>query len=136
VPYSFEGSDRVHKILADLSVDRRLFSPVFGGTEFNNSGSPQLLHTAGTELFTQSNVVPQYGFIGAAFFGSLFLIFAVFIILLFIFSSKTRWSDLRGPGSQYECGADQTTVRVSPAVAVAFFRLLVVFLIFELEIFV
>lgn len=54
-------------------------------------------------------------------------------MLLVVFSSKFRWLDLRESASQYECGAEQIHLKISTAAFASFFRLLAIFLVFELE---
>jgi len=136
LPKSPDGSNAVHDIVADLSTHRRMFSPVFGNTSFPPTSAELLRGSGDTDVFSTSAAILQYGSIGSTLFTAVILLSVVFIALLFVISSKVRWSDFKEAGTQYECGADQTTSRISPAVLAGFFRLLAIFLIFELEIFV
>jgi NADH:ubiquinone oxidoreductase subunit 3 (subunit A) len=133
IPTSNVGSEAVHKLAKNFSYHREQFLNAAGDINMSTR-TIGLVNKDGITGFNLVEPAAPYGIFVPVALASAVLLCVVFTLLLVIFSSKMRWSDFRDATSQYECGAEQVYIHMSPHTTVSFFRLLVVFLIFELEV--
>lgn len=133
IPKSNAGSDAVHEITASLTRHRHAFFSGVGDTN-TTMRSMGLIDRCDDIPVRGAEAGVQYGIIIPIVVTTLLLLVFIFAALLVVFSTRIRWTDLKDAASQYECGSEQLHVRVTPLTASSFFRMLVVFLIFELEV--
>lgn len=133
IPRSNAGSDAVHQIMADFSQSRLTFVSQLGEIH-TATRSVGLIDRYGGIFARGVDASAQYGFAVPVLASVFLLLLFIFALLLLVFSTKVRWIDFKDAASQYECGSEQLHVRVTPLTAASFFRMLVVFLIFELEV--
>lgn len=125
-PLSNLGSDKVHDHVAAIAQTRHAFEYVLGDVD-SIAQSVALVTKYGTISVAGTDTATPYGTFIPVVFGAFVFMLVVFALLLTIFSSKTKWSDFRDATTQYECGSEQTALRVTPLTALSFFRLLLIF---------